>query len=328
MRRRELIILIGGGVGWPLAAHAEQPALPAIGFLAGQSAAVFTAGPTFPAFHQGLKEAGYVEGKNIAIEYRWADAQFDRLPALAADLVARRVTVIYATGGPAPALAAKAATSTIPIVFFNGSDPVKVGLVASLNRPGGNVTGVTLTTTALGPKRLELLHELVPASTEIGMLVNPNDPDSVAELEEVQIAARSLGRQLHVVHATAEGEFDAAFETLVHQRIAALLVSTGGLFGNRPRQLAELAARHALPAIYDRREFPISGGLISYGTRFAEVARRAGIYVGRVLSGERPADLPVEQPTRFEMVVNLKTAQTLGLTVPPSIVARADEVIE
>ena len=328
MNRRDLIALCGSTtIAWPLVARAQQP-VPVIGFLVSQSAAVFTAGSTFPVFHQALKEAGYIEGKNVAIEYRWADGNFDRLPALAADLVARRVTVIYTTGGPAPALAAKAATSTIPIVFFNGSDPVKIGLVASLNRPGGNLTGVTLFSAALGPKKLELLHELVPTSTEIGMLVNPNDPDSVAELEQVQTAARSLGRELHVVHASAEGEFDAAFQSLVQQRIAALLVSTGGLFGNRPRQLAELAARHALPAIYDRREFPIAGGLISYGTRFAEVARRAGILVGRVLNGEKPAELPVEQPAVFELVINLKTAKALGLTVPPSLLARADEVIE
>ena len=327
MNRRALLLGAGGMIVCPLAARAQLP-VPVIGFLATQSAAVFTAGPTFPAFHQGLKEAGYIDGKNVAIEYRWADLQFDRLPVLAADLVARRVTVIYTTGGPAPALAAKAATSIIPIVFFNGGDPVKTGLVASLNRPGGHVTGVTLYSAALGPKKLELLCELVPTRTEMGMLVNPHDPDSVAELEQVQTAATSLGRQLHVVHATAEGEFDAALQSLIQQRIAAVLVSTGGLFGNRPRQLAELATRHALPAIYDRREFPIAGGLMSYGTNFAEVGRRAGILVGRVLKGENPAELPVEQPAVFELVINLKTAKTLGLTVPQSILARADEVIE
>jgi putative ABC transport system substrate-binding protein len=328
MRRREFMALGSATVFWPLAARAQQPAMPVIGFLCSQSAAVYTGGATFNAFHQGLKEAGYIEGQNVAIEYRWADLQYDRLPGLAADLVSRRVTVIYATGSPAPALAAKATTSTIPIVFFNGSDPVKVGLVASLNRPGANVTGVTLSTAALGAKRLELLRELVPASTEIGVLVNPNDPDSVSELENVRIAAKSLGKQLYVVHATVEGEFEGAFENLTQHRIAALLVSTGILFGQNQRQLAALVARHSLAAMFDRRGFVDIGGLVSYGTRFAEVGRRAGIYVGRVLSGEKPADLPVEQPTKFELVINLKTAKALGLTAPQSLLARADEVIE
>ncbi len=326
MNRRALLVLAGGTIAWPLATRAQQEAMPVVGFLSVVTAAVGAASPTTEGFRQGLREAGFTEGQNVAIEYRWAEEHHDRLPALAADLVSRRVNVIYVTGGPAPALVVGKAT--YPIVFVNGSDPVKIGLVASLSRPGGNVTGITLSSAALGPKKLELLRELAPASTEIGMLVNPNEPDSVSELEQVQIAAVSLGQHLHVVHAAADGEFEAAFETLMQQRVAALLVSTGALFGNRPRQLAALAARHALPTIYDRRAFPVSGGLISYGTRFAEASRRAGIYVGRVLKGEKPADLPVEQPAIFELVVNLKTAKALGLTVPPTILARADEVIE
>jgi putative ABC transport system substrate-binding protein len=247
---------------------------------------------------------------------------------LAADLVGRRVTAIFATGGPAPALAAKAATSTIPIISFSGSDPVKAGLVASLNRPGGNVTGVTVLTAELGPKRLQLLRELIPGGAPIAVLVTPNDPDSMADLEQVQRAAQPLGQQIHAVQATTESDFEPAFQAAVRQHDTALLVSTGGSFGNNPRLLAALAERYAIPAIFDRREPVVAGGLISYGTRFAEVWRRAGILVGRVLKGEKPADLPVEQPAVFELVINLKTAKALGLIVPQSILARADEVIE
>ena len=319
---------IGGLIAWPLAARAQQSALPVIGFLCSQSAAAYTGGASFAAFHQGLKEAGYVEGQNVAIEYRWANLHYDRLPVLAADLVSRRVTVIYATGSPAPALAAKAATSTIPIVFFNGSDPVKVGLVASLSRPGANITGVTLFTAALGAKRFELLHELVQNSSEIGVLVNPNDPDSLAELEQVRTAAKSFGKQLYVVHAANEGDFDGAFESLSKRRVTALLVSTGILFGQSPRQIAALTVRDSMAAIFDRRAFVDFGGLMSYGTRFAEVGQRAGVLVGRVLNGERPAELPVEQPTKFELIINFKTAKALGLTIPPTLLAQADDVIE
>jgi putative ABC transport system substrate-binding protein len=299
--------------------------MPVLGYLRLSPA---VAGETaFKGFHQGLGETGFVENRNLVVEYRFADFQPERLPGLAADLVGHKVDVIAAFGGPS-ALAAKSATSTIPIVFLNGSDPVKAGLVASLNRPGGNLTGVTLLTTELGPKRLELLRELVPGGAAIAMLVDPNNPDSRAELEQVERAAQSLGQKIRIVHASKEAEFEAAFQEAVQVRCAAILVSTGGLFGQNPSQLAGLAERYAIPAIFDRRESVTFGGVISYGTRFAEVGRRAGIVVGRVLKGEKPADLPVEQPTIFELVVNLKTAKALGLTVPPTILARADEFIE
>lgn len=328
MNRRAVLFGAGGLIAWPLSVQADPSSIPVIGFLCSQSAAAYIGGTTFTAFHQGLREAGFVEGRNVVIEYRWANLEYDRLPGLAADLVSRRVDVIYATGSPAPALAAKAATSSIPIVFSNGSDPVKVGLVAGLGRPGGNVTGVTLFSAALGAKRLELLHELVPTISEIGVLVNPNDPDSLAELEQVRIAAKAFDKQLYVVHAATEGEIAGAFENLTQRGIAALLVSTGILFGQDARQIAGLAVQHSLAAIFDRRAFVDFGGLMSYGTTFATVVRHAGILVGRVLKGEKPAEIPVEQPTAFELVINLKTAKALGLTVPQSLVARADEVIE
>jgi putative tryptophan/tyrosine transport system substrate-binding protein len=327
--RRKFITAIGGAaVAWPLAVRAQQSTMPVIGYLSSQSAATGTDTPSAHGFHQGLRDAGYTEGQNVTIEYRWADEHRDRLPMLAADLVARRVTVIFTIGGPAPTLAAKAATSTIPIVFFNGSDPVKSGFVESLNRPGGNVTGVSLYAAELGQKRLEMLSELIPAGTEIGMLVNPDDADSVSDLEQVRIAIGSIGRSLNVVHATLEGEFEAAFATLRQQHVAALIVSTGTLFGNRARQIIALAAQYALPAIYDRSLLPALGGLMSYGPRFDEVGRRAGIYVSKCLKGEKPADLPVELPTTFELVINLKTAKTLGLTVPQNLLVAADRVIE
>ena len=328
MNRRDLIALCGTTViAWPLAARAQQPAMPVLGYLSFLSAAVTAASPLFKGVHQGLAEAGFGEDRNLAVEYRFADFKRDRVPAQLADLVERRVTVIYANG-PAATLAAKAATSTIPVVFSYGGDPVKGGLVASLGRPGGNVTGVTLLTTELGPKRLELLRELVPGGATIAILAIPDDPDSQAELQQVQPAAKSLGQKIHVVRARSETDFEAAFQEAVRQHCAALLVSTGGLFGNNARQLATLAERYRIPAIFDRRGTVDAGGLIGYGTSFAEVGRRAGILVGRVLKGEDPAELPVEQPAVFELVINLKTAKALGLTVPPSLLARADEVIE
>jgi len=321
MRRRELLLLLGGMMPAARALRAQQKAMPVIGFLGGASP-----GPNAPfvaAFHQGLSETGYVEGQNLAIEYRWAEGQYDRLPALAADLVSRKVDLIVATsGGHAPALAAKNATSTIPIVFSMGADPVAYGLVASLARPGGNITGFSILVRELMPKRLELLSELVPRARVMAMLVNIE-----RNIGDMQQAARAKGVQLQILEAGTEGEIDAAFATLVRLHAGALLVGDP-FYLNRREQLVALAARHAVPAIYDWREYVVAGGLISYGTSLTAVYRQVGIYAGRILKGAKPADLPVQQPTTFELVINLKTAQALGLTVPPSILARADEVIE
>jgi putative ABC transport system substrate-binding protein len=328
MRRRDLIILLAGAMGgWPSALRAQQKAKPVIGFLGLASPGPFA--PFVVAFHQGLSETGYVEGQNLAIEYRWAEGRYDRLPALAADLVERKVDVIAATGGNASARAAKNATSTIPIVFTGGGDLLGAGLITSLARPGGNLTGVTFMTTELMPKRLELLSELVPQARVIALLVNPNNAASAEQMsQDVQKAADAKGVQLHILKAGAESEIDAAFASLVQLPAGALIVGSDALFNSRRDQLVALAARHAVPAIYEWREFAAAGGLISYGTSLTGTWRRAGIYVGRILMGAKAADLPVEQPTKFELVVNLNTANALGLTVPPSILARADEVIE
>jgi putative ABC transport system substrate-binding protein len=328
MQRRDFIALLGGLSSWPFVAHAQQKAMPVIGFLTtgspGPSPALFMA-----AFRQGLSEAGYVEGQNLASEYRWAEGHYDRLPTLAADLVGRKVDVIVSTGGFPRALAAKSATSTIPIVFIGGGDPVEGGLVASLARPGGNLTGFTLLVVELNPKRLELLSELVPQARVIALLVNPNSADADARItRHVQGAARSKGLQLSILKASTEGEIDAAFATLRQLHADGLVVSSEPFFTRQREQLIGLAARHAVPAIYALPEFAASGGLISYGPSVTSTFRQAGIYAGRILKGEKPADLPVQQPTTFELVVNLKTAEALGLTVPPSILARADEVIE
>ncbi len=326
MRRRELLLVLATSMMGPRAVRAQQKAMPVIGFLGSASPGPYA--PFVAAFHQGLSETGYVEGQNVAIEYRWAEGQYNLLPALAADLVGRKVDLIVASGGGVSAPAAKSATSTIPIVFSLGIDPVAEGLVASLARPGGNVTGFSFLTADLAAKRLELLSELVPQAKLVALLVNSNNPNAEPTTRNAQEAARAKGAQLLILKAGSEGEIEAAFGSLVQLQAGALVVADDPFFYSRREQLVALASRHAVPAIYAWREFAAAGGLISYGTSVTAVYRQVGIYAGRILKGAKPADLPVQQPTTFELVVNLNAAKALGLTIPPSILARADEVIE
>jgi ABC-type uncharacterized transport system substrate-binding protein len=328
MRRRDFIKgVAGGAAAWPLAARAQQPAMPVIGFLGSASPDAWAG--RLLAFRQGLSEIGYVDGKNVAIEYRWAEGQNDRLAAMAADLVRRQVAVIATPGSTPAALAAQAATTTIPIVFSIGGDPVQFGLVASLNRPGGNLTGGTFLSIEVGPKRLELLHELVPMATVVGLLVNPTNPN-LAEptTKNLRAAAHTLGLQLHILNASTDRDFDTVFATLIQLQLGALVIGADPFFSSRLEQLAALTVRHAVPTVYQSREFTAAGGLMSYGASFTDTFRTAGVYTGRILKGDKPADLPVQQVVKVELIINLKTAKALGLTVPLPLLGRADEVIE
>jgi len=327
MRRRKFVQLATAAAAvWPLAARAQQKVMPVIGFLSARSVSASVA--LVAAFREGLRETGYFESQNVAIEYRWAEGRYDQLPALAADLVGRKVDLIATSGGPPSAQAAKKATSTIPIIFVLGTDPVELGLVASLAQPGGNLTGLSMRMTKLNAKRLELLSELVPQARVIALLVNSNYPGAEGIMREVQEAARATGVQILILKARTEGEINAAFTTLVQRHADALVVGNDSFFDSRIEQFVSLARRHAVPTIYDQREFPDAGGLMSYGTSLKDIYRQLGIYAGRILKGEKPADLPVQQPTTFELVINLQTAKALGLTVPQSILASADKVIE
>jgi ABC-type uncharacterized transport system substrate-binding protein len=327
MRRRDVIRLIAASAAaWPLAAHAQQRAIPTIGYVSATSLDGYS-GPQVAAFRQALKESGFVEGQNVAIEFRWAEGRYDRLPTFTAELVSRPVDVILASSLPA-ALAAKQATTSIPIVFVMGADPVKLGVVASLNRPGGNLTGVMQLFGALGAKRLALIRELVPSLSVLAVLSNPNNPNASDHLDDVQTAARSIGQQIEVFRATSESEIDSAFASIARRKDGALLVADDPLFSLRRDQLVGLAARHAIPASYYARDFAVAGGLMTYGSSTSNNYHEAGLYVARILRGAKPADLPVLQPTKFELVINVKTAKALGLTVPPTLIALADEVIE
>jgi putative ABC transport system substrate-binding protein len=327
MRRRELVTLLAGAaVTWPLTARAQQQAVPVIGFLNGGSAAPYA--HLVAAFRRGLSEAGFDEGRNVVVEYRWAEGKYDRLPGLAADLAGRGVAVFYTSGGSVSAIEAQKASKSIPLVFTMGSDPVKIGVVASLNRPGGNATGVTLITNGLEAKRLELLRQLVPSAIVIGALINPDNPNAEDVTNELQAAAQSLGVRTRLLHAGSEAQLDAALASLPQLQANGILIGNDPFFLSRREKIVASTARYSLPAIYQSREFPASGGLVSYGSNLTDMYRKSGIYVGRILKGAKPSDLPVQQPTSFELVINLKTAKTLGLAVPPTLLATADEVIE
>jgi ABC-type uncharacterized transport system substrate-binding protein len=327
IRRREFITLLGGAAAaWPLPAGAQHAAMPVIGFLSSGTPETFA--PYVAAFRKGLNETGYVDGQTVAIEYRWAEANYDRLPALSAELVRRPVAVIFASGGLVTAHAAKAATATIPIVYTGGGDPVKFGLVASFNRPGGNVTGVNFLINELGAKRLELLQQVAPRATLMGFLVNPLNRNAESETSDMQEAARALRTQMVILRASNASDLETAFATLAQRRTGALVVGGDPFFDSQRNQIVALAARHALPTMYFLHGFVMAGGLMSYGTSITDAYRQAGIYVGKILNGAKPADLPIVQSTKFELVINLKTAKALGLEVPPTLLARADEVIE
>jgi putative tryptophan/tyrosine transport system substrate-binding protein len=328
LKRREFITLLGGAAAWPVAARAQQPTMPIVGYLSAQ--APTAAGPAryLAAFQQGLRDSGYVEGRNLIIEYRWAAGQYDRLPGLAAELIGRPVAVIAATGGDVAARAAKAATTTIPIIFTTGGDPVQNGLVASLSRPGGNLTGVTSLNVEVGPKRLELLHELLPAATEVALLINPNNPNAGTRLRETEAAARPLGVQIQVLRASTERDIDMIIASWAQQRAGPLVISSDAYLNSRSEQIGALVLNQGMPTIFQDSDFAAAGGLMSYGGSNTEMYRLVGGYAGRILKGEKPADLPVQQTTKVELIINLKTAKALGLTVPLSLLTRADEVIE
>jgi putative tryptophan/tyrosine transport system substrate-binding protein len=326
MWRREFITLLGGAAAWPLAARAQHPAMPVIGFMSSRSPDDST--HLVAAFRQGLHEAGFVEGQSVGVEYRWAQGQYERLGPIAGELVRRNVAVLVAMGGVPSALAAKAATASIPIVFSVGADPVKLGLVSSMNRPGGNLTGVSVLSTELETKRLGLLHELVPKASLFGVLINPSNLPSVAQARDVEEAARSIGRRVQIIAASSQPELEAAFAALVRQRADALLVGADPFFDTQRDRIVAFAAQQRLPALYQFREYALAGGLTSYGISLPDGYRQVGVYAGRILKGDRPANLPIVQPTKFEFVINLKAAKALGLEVPPMLLARADEVIE
>jgi putative ABC transport system substrate-binding protein len=326
MRRREFIAGLGGIAAWPLKARAQQPAMPVIGFLGAASPDGYA--PFVGGFLRGLKEAGFIDRENVAIVYRWAEGKYDRLPALAAELVAKRVSVMVATGGLSSSLAAKEATKTIPIVFTLGSDPLKSGLVASLNRPGGNVTGISLFAYLLDAKRVELMHELVPSATMIALLANPNNPQTDAQFADVEAACRTFGQQVVILKASSDSEIEEAFAAFAQRRVSALLVSADPFLLSRRHQIVASVARHSIPAMYEWRQFAEADGLMSYGVDLVDAYRQAGVYVAKILNGAKPADLPILQPTKFEFVINLKTAKKMGLDLPAKLLALADDVIE